>query len=161
MVVRPLLFRTISMRPLVPGGVYRVTQRFTDCRGAIFEPGDTFTYHYTSYWAYDDAITLNCAGAHIDFLKDDNADLIENFATYIEKIGQTDAPAPPTQAPLVASQTWNWWEILGSVFLVVGSVYIVATERPRFSGAYVSAWVILAIAVCWGGYLAMQWLRRK
>ncbi len=142
----------MSLSTLIPGGVYRVTQRFTDCRGTVYEPGETFTYHSTSYWAYDGGIMLNCAGRRIDFLENENADLIENFSSYVEKIGHSDAPIPqPISQPLVAAHSWSWWEIAGAIGLVAGSIFVVATEKPKLSGAYVSAWIILAIAVAWGG----------
>ena len=101
---------------------------------------------------------LNCAQRRIDFLEYENAALIANFASHIEKIGRTKPP--PQQAPIV-SAPWVWWEIAGAVFLVAGTILIVATERTRLSAAHISAWLILAIAVCWGGVAAVRWWRRK
>ena len=150
----------MSIGTLVPGGVYRVTQRFTDCRGGVHEPGETFTYHFTSYWGYDGGIMLNCAERRIDFQEDESAALIANFASHIEKIGQTKPPPPPQQAPIV-SAPWVWWEIAGAVFLVAGSILIVATERPRLSAAHIAVWLILGIAVCWGGVALVRWWRKK
>ena len=85
---------------LGPGGVYRVAQRFTDCRGGVHEPGETFTYHSTSYWGYDGGVMLNCAQRRIDFLELENAALIANFASHIEKIGQTKPPRPRSKRRL-------------------------------------------------------------
>jgi hypothetical protein len=152
----------MSISTLVPGGIYRVEKLFADCRGNVYSPGETFTYLFTSYWAYDGGIMLNCEGRRIDFLEGDNADLIENFSSYVEKIGQSDAPIPePASQPPVSAQTWNWWEIAGAIGLIVGSIFIVATEKPRLSGAYVSVWIILAIAVVWGGYALMRWRKKR
>lgn len=152
----------MSIGALIPGGIYRVVKPFKDYRGTEYAPGETFTYHSTSYWGYDDGIMLNCAERRIDFQGDENAGLIENFASYVEKIGQSDAPIPqPSSPPLVAMHDWSWWEIAGAVGLVAGSILIVATEKPKLSGAYVSAWIILTIAVVWGGYALMLWRKKK
>lgn len=148
----------MSINSLVPGGVYRVTRRFTDCHGATFEPGSTFTYHSRSYWAYDDGIMLNCAGMRIDFREGHDDDLISGFADYVEKIGQTDPPpqiAPDTQAP------FTWWELIGIAILVSGSILVIAVEPPNLTGGYMAAWVTLAVAVCWGAVVAARWRRSR
>ncbi len=162
LVTHPINGYFMSIDNLIPGGIYRVAKTFKDYRGTEYVPGDTFTYHFTSYWAYDAGIMLNCEGRRIDFQEDENADLIANFSSYVEKIGQSDAPVPqPASQPLVAMHDWSWWEIAGAVGLVAGSILIVATEKPRLSGAYVSAWIILAIAVVWGGYAFWLWRKNK
>jgi hypothetical protein len=155
-------FTTMTISTLIPGGIYRVEKEFKDCRGNVYSLGETFTYHFTSYWGYDGGIMLDCEGRRIDFLEGENADLIENFSSYVEKIGQSHAPIPqPVAQPLMGQQKWSWWEIAGAIGLVVGSIFVVATVKPQLSGAYVSAWIILALAVAWGGYALMQRRKRK
>ena len=151
----------MSVNTLEEGGIYKVVKRFTDCRGTAYEPGYTFTFLGISYWAYDGGYMLNCVGARIDFQETDNADLITNFASYVEKTGQSEARMKSFAVASPAGTSWKWWEIAGAVFLVVGCVFIVATERPRWSGAYVSAWIVLFVALVWGGYELWSRWRRK
>lgn len=149
----------MSIKTLQEGGIYRVTKGFTDYHGTTFEAGRTFTFLGISYSGYDDGITLNCTDTRIDFREHDSDALIRDFSSYIEKIGHSEDRMVP--APLPAAPEWTWWEIAGAVALVASAIAILAIERPKWSGAYVSAWVILGIAAAWGLYAMMKRRRRK
>ena len=149
---------------LDPGGIYRVTRRFTDCHGTTLEPGRTFTYYSTSYWAYDGGYMLNCSDVRIDFKESENAELIENFSSYVEKIGRGEVPPEHgvSARNKPGTQDWRWWEIAIGLLFGVIAIAILVKEKPAFNGTYIAAVVILALI----GYfvwveIAWRWHKRK
>ena len=138
----------MSIYSLEEGGVYRVTRRFVDYHGTVCEPGREFTFLGVSYFAKEGGVMLNCTDMRIDLQENESAEMIANFAGYVEKIGQTEVR--PKRAGGRRGATgggMKWWELIGCVVLLVAAIAIIVTETPRWSAGYIAAWVIVAFAL--------------
>ena len=77
---------------LVPGKQYIVVRSFTDYDGLIHEIGESWTYQGTNFLPYEDGLTLhvlhnnNPIVYRLQWRRDAQAEIIENFREYVEQV---------------------------------------------------------------------------
>ena len=75
---------------LTPGQQYRVTQPFLDFDRQQHPIGETWTFITTNFLPYDDGLTLHVlrnglpAVYRLQWRPEEQANIIENFLTYVE-----------------------------------------------------------------------------
>lgn len=141
----------MSIHDLALGGVYRVTEGFTDYYGHVFEKGFTFTFYGLTYSAYADGHTLNCGGTRICLQGDENPELVARFSSHVEKIGQRALPFRRLMLAVSNARDSKLVEWI-SIALIPASffwaVYVIVTSSPVWSLKYVGAWGV-ALVLGW------------
>jgi hypothetical protein len=77
---------------LIPGQKYKIVKPFTDYDRQVHQPGETWTFVETNFLPYEDGLTVHIRlddnpkvlVFRLQWRQEEQADIIENFTTFVE-----------------------------------------------------------------------------